>query len=57
MPNNPAEHDTPVGRNGSDLIELEQRTVRWWQPLAVLLVLVPGNFGVRAPFVVCEVLP
>ncbi len=40
MSNDPAEHDTPVDRNGPDLIELEQRAVRWWQPLAVLLVLV-----------------
>ncbi len=39
MPNSPTEHNIPADRNGSDLIELEQRTVRWWQPLAVLLLL------------------
>ncbi len=39
MPDSPVEPSIPVDRNGSDLVELEQRAVRWWQPLALLLVL------------------
>ncbi len=39
MSSSPTAPGMPADRTGSDLIELEQRTVRWWHPLAVLLLL------------------